>query len=258
MQAFATNIRYLRNKKGLSQQALADEFDLTRGQLASYEDNRAEPSQETLIKYSAYFKLPIDALIKNDLTGASSDVFIEIGNNRILFPVIITEKNENSIEVVPIKASAGYPIGYSDPQYISSLPQMHLPFVPTGKHRAFPIKGDSMEPWVRDGSFVVSKFIENVDDIKSANTYVIVTKENGITYKRIYLDKMKEGVLILKSDNSFYKPYELPVNEIIEIWEYTCKIDMQNYDPSELNLNSIMQMMRSFQVELAELKEKLS
>ncbi len=258
MQLFASNIKYLRNKKGLSQQALADEFDLTRGQLASYEDNRAEPSQETLIKYSNFFRLPIDAFIKNDLTGAKDDVFIEIGNNRILFPVIITEQNENVIELVPIKASAGYQIGYSDPEYISSLPQLRLPFVPTGKHRAFPIKGDSMEPWVKDGSFVVSKFIENIQELKSGQTYIVVTKESGINYKRIYTDKTKDGILILKSDNSFYKPYELPINEVLELWEYTCKIDTQNYDPTELNLNSIMQMMRSFQVELAELRERLT
>ena len=54
---FASNIKYLRNKKAWSQQALADYFDLTRGQVASYEDHRAEPSHQTLIKYSNFFKL---------------------------------------------------------------------------------------------------------------------------------------------------------------------------------------------------------
>jgi transcriptional regulator with XRE-family HTH domain len=254
---FASNIKYLRNKKGWSQQALADYFDLSRGQIASYEDNRAEPSQQTLIKYSNFFKLPIDALIRHDLTMSKEDVYIDIGTNRVLFPVIINENNEDSIEVVPIKASAGYLSGYDDPEYISELPQMKLPFIPTGKHRAFPIKGDSMEPWVREGAFVVGKFVESPDYIRDGQTYVAVTRNEGLVYKRIYRSEYNKNVLIFKSDNAFYPPYEVRVEEIMELWEYTCKIDTQSYDNEDLNLQSILQMMRSFQVELNEIKKKM-
>jgi transcriptional regulator with XRE-family HTH domain len=254
---FASNIKYLRNKKAWSQQALADHFELSRGQVASYEDHRAEPSQETLIKYSDFFKLPIDALIRHDLTLSKEDVYIDIGKNRVLFPVMINSENEDMIEVVPIKASAGYLRGYDDPEYISELPQMQLPFVPTGKHRAFPIKGDSMEPWVRDGAFVVGKFIESPDYIRNGQTYVVITRNEGLVYKRLYKNTQNKSVLVFKSDNAFYAPYEVRMEEIIELWEYTCKIDMQNYENDDLNLSSIMQMMRSFQVELKEIKKKM-
>jgi len=255
---FASNIKYLRNKKAWSQQALADYFDLTRGQVASYEDHRAEPSQQTLIKYSNFFKLPIDALIRHDLTMSKEDVYIDIGMNRVLFPVVINDDNEDSIEVVPIKASAGYLSGYDDPEYISELPQMKLPFIPTGKHRAFPIKGDSMEPWVREGAFVVGKFVESPDYIRDGQTYIVVTHNEGLVYKRIFRNENNKNVLIFKSDNAFYAPYEVRVEEVIELWEYTCKIDTQSYDNDDLNLQSIMQMMRSFQVELKDIKSKMN
>ena len=255
---FATNVKYLRNKKGWSQQALADYFELTRGQVASYEDHRAEPSQETLIKYSNFFKLPIDALIRHDLTLGKDDVYIDIGKNRILFPVTINEANEDLIEVVPIKASAGYLNGYDDPEYISELPQMKLPFIPTGKHRAFPIKGDSMEPWVREGAFVVGKFIESPDYLRDGQTYIVITENEGLVYKRVFRSENNRNTLILKSDNAFYPPYEVKLSEVLELWEYTCKIDMQSYENDDLNLQSIMQMMRSFQVELKEIKKKMN
>ena len=255
---FASNIKYLRNKKEWSQQALADYFDLSRGQIASYEDHRAEPSQQTLIKYSNFFKLPIDALIRHDLTMSKDDVYIDIGTNRVLFPVVINDDNEDTIEVIPIKASAGYLSGYDDPEYIAELPQMKLPFVPTGKHRAFPIKGDSMEPWVREGAFVVGKFVESPDYIRDGQTYIVVTHNEGLVYKRLYRDEQNKNVLIFKSDNAFYAPYEVRTDEIIELWEYTCKIDTQSYDNEDLNLSSIMQMMRSFQVELKEIKKKMN
>lgn len=54
---------------------------------------------------------------------------------------MVDENNENLIEVVPVKATAGYLAGYDDPEYIEQLQKIKLPFLPTGKHRAFPIKG---------------------------------------------------------------------------------------------------------------------
>lgn len=255
---FPSNIKYLRNKKALTQQNFADIFNLSRGQVASYEDGRAEPSLETLIALSQFFKIPIDALIKHDLTTARDGAFIQIGNNRVLFPVLINENNEDVIEVVPMKASAGYLHGFADPEYIASLPQLKLPFVPSGKHRAFPISGDSMEPWVRDGSFVVGKFIENLKDLKDGQTYVWVTETEGVVYKRLSLAQLEQGILILKSDNTFYKPIYINTNEVIEIWEFTCKIDTRGYREDELNINSILQMLRGFEVELKEIKNKIN
>ena len=255
---FPDNIRYLRNKNQLSQEAMALKLDLTRSQIASYEDGRAEPNLQTLIRYSDYFKLPIDALLKNDLTIAQDGAFLDIGHHRILFPVLINEENEDLIEVVPIKASAGYLGGYGDPDYISQLPQMTLPFLPTGKHRAFPIKGDSMEPGVRDGSFVVGKFLEDISQLVSGRTYVVVTRDEGLSYKRLDTSLIKNGSLILESDNKQYPNYEVRVGDILELWEFTCKIDIQDYDPEELNLSSIAQMMRGFQIELEQIKTNLN
>ncbi|MFT4661860.1 MAG: transcriptional regulator with XRE-family HTH domain [Patiriisocius sp.] len=258
MLKFAQNIKYLRNKRSVSQQTLADEMELTRGQLASYEDNRAEPSQETLIKYSKQFKLPIDALIRNDLTRSKEDGFIEIGNHRVLFPVLINEDNENVIEVVPIKASAGYLEGYADPEYISNLSQMRLPFLPVGKHRAFPIKGDSMEPWVREGAFIVAKYLEDVQDVTNGQTYIVVTRNDGLSYKRIYTERIKDGLIKLQSDNKQYNPYDVHLQDVLELWEFTCKIDLQDYDQEDLNLESIMQMMRGMQIQMQEIQAKVN
>lgn len=254
MLLFAQNIKYLRNRKSLSQQRLADIFEISRGQLASYEDNRAEPNMETLIKLSNYFKLPIDTLIKHNITKSKEESYLDIGNNRILFPIIVNEENQDLIEVIPQRASAGYLAGYSDPDYIESLPQMKLPFVPTGKHRAFPIKGDSMEPFVKEGAFVVAKFVEEINHIKDGQTYIVITNDDGIVYKRLYNNL---NTLTLKSDNNFYPPYDIEKGTVLELWEYSCKIDLQNYDKEELNLESIMNMMRSMQIELENIKNKI-
>jgi phage repressor protein C with HTH and peptisase S24 domain len=157
------------------------------------------------------------------------------------------------VELIPLKASAGYTRGYSDPEYIEQLPKMRLPFLPTGKHRAFPIKGDSMPP-IREGSFVIAKYLERFEDVKLGQTYIIVTREDGLTYKRIMAWHKKEASFELHSDNKLYPPFRVKAEDVLELWEYTCSINMSQYKEDELNLDSIMNMLRSLKVEIAEIK----
>ena len=78
------------------------------------------------------------------------------------------------VEIVSEDASAGYLRGYSDPEYIESLNSLKLPFLPTGKHRAFPIKGDSMLP-IKSGSFVIARYLEDISQLSSGSTYIVLT-----------------------------------------------------------------------------------
>ena len=139
MKMIAKNIKYLRELKGLTQETFADNMNVTRSRIGSYEEGRSAPTIEFLIHLSDYFKIPIDILLRNDLTKAQDTSFIEVGNKRVLFPIMVDENNENLIEVVPVKATAGYLAGYDDPEYIEQLQKIKLPFLPTGKHRAFTI-----------------------------------------------------------------------------------------------------------------------
>lgn len=257
MGKISKNIRHLRKLKDLTQEQFADEIEVTRSRIGSYEEGRSEPSIATLISIATYFKLPVDVLIKSDLTAATDASFIEIGNQRVLFPIAVDGENEDLIEIIPIKASAGYLRGYSDPEYIEHLEKIKLPFLPTGKHRAFPIKGDSMLP-VKSGAYIVAKFIEDIRDVRDGRTYIVVTLNDGIVYKRVF-DKIEEHqCLMLVSDNKKYDPYYVPANEVLELWEFTCSINTQEYDEHELKLSSILTMFNDLGVELKELKKTLN
>lgn len=254
MKMIAKNIKHLRTLKKLSQEVLADELEVPRSRIGSYEEGRSAPTIDMLIKLSDYFKLPIDILLRNDLTKAKDASFIEVGNQRVLFPITIDNDNNNLIEIVPVKASAGYLGGYDDPEYIEQLEKIKLPFLPTGKHRAFPIKGDSMLP-MKDGSFVVGRFVEDRNDIKTGKTYVLVTLNEGLVYKRVMNNIDFNGSLLLMSDNKVYHDYSVPIEEILEIWEFTCSINTQEYSPEELKLSSIINMFNELGVELKALEK---
>lgn len=254
MKYIQTNIKHLRVLKAFSQERFSEELGWTRSMVGSYEEGRSEPPINRLIELSNYFDIPIDILVKNDLRHAKDTSFIEVGNKRVLFPITVNDTDEDLIEIIPAKASAGYLQGYSDPEYIEQLQKIKLPFLPTGTHRAFPISGDSMLP-VKDGSFIVARFIDDINDIKNGRTCIVLTKEDGLVYKRVY-NKIKErSSLELHSDNKAYQPYDVNIEEIIELWEFTCCINTQEYSKDELKLSSIMSMFQELNVELKSIKD---
>ncbi|SMP33757.1 helix-turn-helix domain-containing protein [Chryseobacterium profundimaris] len=67
MSFFGTNIKKIRQVKGLSQKAFADLFDLNRGVISSYEEGRAEPKIDTIIKVAGYFNLDLNKFLTETL-----------------------------------------------------------------------------------------------------------------------------------------------------------------------------------------------
>ena len=254
MSKIAKNIAHLRKLRKFTQEQFADEIGIKKSRLGAYEESRSSPPIEMLIKLADYFKLPIDVLVRRDLTLSQEIPFIEVGVQRVLFPIVVDESNQDLIEVVGVKASAGYTEGYGDPEFIDELPKMKLPFMPPGKFRAFPIKGDSMLP-LREGAFVVGRFVDGPQQIVEGNTYILITLTDGIVYKRVYKDGQN---LMLYSDNSFYTPYEISVKEIVEVWEFTCSINTKEFEQETIENKAILQAIKELKQEVQTLRSRKS
>jgi len=67
-QIIAKNFKKLRLFKNLNQSEFAELFGITRSTVGSYEEGRAEPKLETLLKIADHFKLKVDDLIRSELT----------------------------------------------------------------------------------------------------------------------------------------------------------------------------------------------
>src|SRR5699024_9416849 len=184
MSYLAENIRYLRRELKVSQQKVADDLAITRGRYAKYEDGASEPPLEILLKIARYYHVSIDLLVSVDLRRIPLKEILELPDNRIILPITVDNSGDNKIEIIPHKASIGYLHGYSDPEYIESLQNISLPFLKTGKYRAFPVEGDSMPPH-KEGSFIVGRYVEQLKELKVGRTYVWITRNEGITYKRL-------------------------------------------------------------------------
>jgi len=253
MSIISSNIKFLRKKKGLTQQQFADQVGIKRSLVGAYEEERAEPKYELLKTIASFFEISIDDFIKETINEKWAPA--PKGNLRILSISVDKDDNEN-IELVPLKASAGYLNGYADPEYVAQLPKFYLPMFKQGTYRAFEIKGDSMLP-LASGTIIIGEYMENWGDVKSGETYVIVSKSEGVVYKRMGSKFRADKKLKLISDNPVYEPYEIGGEDVLEIWKAKAYISTQMPLPApEPTMESLTSMMAQMQRSISNLQQK--
>ena len=253
MSILSENMRHLRGQQKYAQQKIADDLLITRGRYAKYEDGSSEPPIEILIRLSKYYRISIDLLVGLDLSKYTLEKMMKLPDNRTILPITVDEKGENKIEIIPEKAQMGYLQGYSDPGYIEKLQTISLPFLRNGKFRAFPASGDSMPPF-KNGTFIVGKYVENVSDLKSNKTYIFITQNEGVVYKRF--EKKTARNITVSSDNPLYKPYDIKLSELVEIWEYACSINTVEFETETLDMMTVKDMFLSLKKEIDLIKKR--
>ena len=209
------NIRFLRKKKGWTQEKFSNKIGIKRSLVGAYEEGRSDPRLNNLLKICEIFGISLDNILKNDVSNLSEDDYLKSQDQKVKVLSITVDKfGEENIELINQRASAGYLNSYSDFEFIENLPKFQLPFLHfSGTHRAFEIKGDSMLP-LTSGSIVIGKYVDNTDFLKDGKTYILLTKEDGIVYKRI---EVLDNSLKLISDNKSYEPYVISNNNVVEV-----------------------------------------
>jgi transcriptional regulator with XRE-family HTH domain len=238
---FHSNIKLLRKRRGRTQDDVAFAMGLKRSTYSGYENRIAEPGIEQLLAFSKFFNVSIDTLVKVDLGTVSEsqlsqlekgyDIFISGGKLRVLATTVDSRNNEN-IELVPEKAKAGYRSGFADPEFIRALPVFQLPFLSKErKYRTFQISGDSMLP-IPDKSWVTGEFVQDWQLLRDRFPYIILTIDDGVVFKVVENRLKKEKKLVLHSLNVLYEPYEVPANQIREIWKFVHFISSEIPQPN--------------------------
>lgn len=254
MSIFSDNLRYLRVKSGMTQQKIADELKIPRERYAKYEGT-TDPPLDCLQKISRYFHVSIDLLLSFDIRRVPYENLLQLEENRILLPIVVDSKGDNKIEIVGTKAQAGYLTGYADPEFIESLQRISLPFLKNGKYRAFPVTGDSMPPH-KEGSFVVGEYLERTSDIVDGKTYIVITKNSGMSYKRLY--KKGESSVMAYSDNPIYEHYEVMFSSVLEIWRYACSIATQEFDKNDLGIMNVQDVLQGIRKDFSALRTEFN
>lgn len=208
--ALNEKLKSIRKALGLTQGALAEKMGTTRASIGAYEEGRATPNFQFMAQLADLAGMSMDDLVRGD-TSRMATAHSNIAG---------------SIPLVPIKAAAGYQKGFPDDDYVKELTHFTLPMLGKGNFRAFEISGDSMLP-LASGTIVVGEKLERLADLKDGETYVLVTRQDGIVYKRVFNHLREKGELMLVSDNEKYKPYAIDPMEIHEAWSAKAYISVE-------------------------------
>lgn len=251
------NIRYLRKQLGLTQDQFAQKLSIKRSLVGAYEEGRAEPRLELLQLMASLGGYSVDIMIGRDISQMKEYEKKSMRSKDVVV-VTVDDSSRNNIELVPMKAAAGYLNGYADPEYIKELPRFKLPILKQGTYRAFEISGDSMLP-ILPGTIVIGELVEDINSVKNGKPYVLVTQREGIVFKRVFNYLQESGKLFLVSDNRQYSPYQIDGAEVIEIWSAKAYISVEFPDSQakgDLSVDQLAGMVMNLKQEIQNLKSE--
>ena len=244
------NLKYLRKLRGWTQEEFAIKLGIKRSLIGAYEEERADPRIEVLEIVGDIFKLSLDELLLKDLSDTGSNYLAKRRQQKMM------TAERNIIYFVPVKAAAGYLAGYADSEFIDELNTFTLPMLAGGNYRAFEIIGDSMMP-TPSGSIIVGEKVNTTDEVKNDQAYIVVSRHEGIVYKRIVKSNKTKNKLTLVSDNPQYQPYQVNTEDVVELWQ--AQMVISKVSRQQLwDMNSLANMVNNLQSQVSTLKKRMN
>ena len=211
------NLKHLRTKRGLSIQEMAKTLGLSnRGTYYAWERGKSQPNISMLLKLAHEFDISVDELLSMDLSKVAEN------------SASTQTEGTYEVEIVPYKAAAGYSASYSDPDWQEeNLRKIQIPFKPPiGEVRAFPVSGDSMEPKVSEGAFIVAvKLQDPRNEAIQGKDYIIVTRDRGIMYKILFWKD--NGAQLISLNHAKQGPIDIEGDDIVQVWKFFCVMEMR-------------------------------
>jgi transcriptional regulator with XRE-family HTH domain len=243
------NLKYLRKLRGWTQEEFAIKLNIKRSLLGAYEEERAEPRFEVLEAVCDIFKLTMDELLRKDLSDNKANYLDKRRSLKM-------NAGPSEIPFVPVKAAAGYLAGYADPEFIDELNTFTLPMLTGGNYRAFEIIGDSMLP-TPSGSVIVGERVNDLEEIKHNTPCIVISRNEGIVYKRVQKSAKQRDKLTLISDNPVFHPYTVNTDEVLEMWQAQVVISKASTQ-HRWDMNQLANVVSDLQQQVTSLKKKIN
>ena len=180
-------IEYYRTKLGMNQKELAERLHLAKSTMSQYESDARNPSDEIKRELCELFDITMD-----ELMGMQKK-----------------PKPQNGFAVPVVgKVAAGIPIDAI--QEVDGWEELPKAMAGKGEYFALKVKGDSMSPTITDGSIVIVRTQNSVE-----NKEIAVVQINGDAEATIKRIQKKEHGLALIGDNALaYPPHYYSEEEV--------------------------------------------
>jgi transcriptional regulator with XRE-family HTH domain len=286
------NIRHLRRKYQFTQEEMARKLGIKRSLLGAYEEDRANPRLDVLVKAAEIFNMSVDQLVSDSLVDAPSESTAnqpssaaprssESPSRANLSQTSTYRRHKISesldkgkasslqsvqaLRLVPAEEFDRYFYEAVDEAYLEKLPLLRIPGLPPSNmpYRAFEVEDDSMSP-VEKGAVVVARQEEKIQQIKDGKLYVLVTRTDGVIFRRVYNHIRKSGELLLEALNPAFTQQQLSVmGREVEAWEVLLYISSQlpsSASPESsaaMDLPQLTRLVLDLQQEVMRLKGQL-
>ena len=214
MSFFGKNIKKIRSVKKLSQQAMADLFELKRATLGAYEEGRSEPKIDTIIKVANYFSISIDRLLTKEITVNELLRFKEsVTTNRFT-------ASKERIQSIPFISGVVLKdllkFGVKNQE---DFPVLHLPV--NKDAWAFEVIDANllhMGRGIYPVDVVVAENIESVEGVSKDSLLVVLTKDSMLI--RLF-SNFTDAVIELCSFNPDIPNDFVELEQIVSVWKVT-------------------------------------
>lgn len=180
------------------------------------------------------FNVPIEVLQKTLDNAAKRTIQTQLINQG--YPQMLdseaTQIIMGGIMLVPLVnqyAHAGYMTGYSDAEYIDTLPK--IPWIVDheykGNYISFEVRGDSMDDGLKhsyeQGDVLLCREIypqywKCKLHINTWDAFVIVHKTDGIVVKQIINHDVENGIITCHSFNPIYDDFQIDLREVAQLF----------------------------------------
>lgn len=185
--------------------------------------------------------------------GESNQKHIELTNVSVMPKVVsVDQEGNDNMLLVNQRAAAGYPQNIHETGWHKQLPAFNLPLPQyrNATYRGFQVEGNSMEPNLRAGEWVLGKAVDSINHINEGKIYVLITFDS-VLVKKLYRISNDASHIRLVSINPEYAPYTLEVDQIQELWQVNSKLTFS------LDANSESNLVQELKSSMEELKREL-
>ena len=217
MSAIGKNIKKLRKFHKLNQTEFADIFGLSRANIGSYEEERAEPKIDVIIKIARHYRIDLEIILTrelkiNDLVNLNQHIHIDH-----LKESNAQQSDNNKIIYINQEQNTGYVQNFQETEFLHNLNTLRLPIPENIQSRGFQIADNQclLKNYDHhdDDIFVVSSVNKKfLDKIPHDDQYILVTTE-GIFATEINLQNQD---LILSKNNKIQRI--ISNQELLEAW----------------------------------------
>ncbi len=195
-------IKQLREFLGLTQTEFASRIGLTYKMLGLYERGKYEPPEKVLKLISSTFGVSYEWLKegKGEMWGRKDKAILEGAVARL------REFAERLVRIPIVgDAGAGFPKSPADIEVVGYI-LVSKETLQKGGRFAVQVRGDSMEPTLQDGDFVVFKpYVGDGADIPNGKVVVVRNIGGELVVKRLV---RIDSVMMLVPDNPKYPPMQ--------------------------------------------------